>query len=296
MRLMRTPPLDAYEALAVAEDHRLSAILSMTREQRNAMGFGDLLRDTGFVGKEGEVLNRGTVEVLAQTETTLEVRLDGPVWIGQLYDIRSKVESADKKPETVVVRINSGGGSAFAGYMIFNYLYKLKAKVVTTVDSLAASAAALVFLAGDERLMSEYLSQVMFHYALSWIDILAFGNRAKLEGVDCESPKAKVLQVLQNLDDDITEVLVAKSDLDSERAGEIMTEERFLGKKEALETGVATGVDAKGGDKDEPKDSANEKAASDAAEVSPGQAPGDATEATASPVATFDFDSLADCL
>ena len=126
MNGMRTPPLDAYEALAVAEDHRLSAILSMTREQRNAMGFGDILQSTGFVNKEGEVLNRGTVEVLAQTETTLEVRLDGPIWIGQLYDIRSKVESADKKPETVVVRINSGGGSAFAGYMIFNYLYKLK--------------------------------------------------------------------------------------------------------------------------------------------------------------------------
>ena len=48
------------------------------------------------------------------------------------------------------VHINSGGGSAFAGVAIYNLLKRRNGKTITYVDCLAASAASLIALAGDE--------------------------------------------------------------------------------------------------------------------------------------------------
>lgn len=52
---------------------------------------------------------------------------------------------------TIKVRINSPGGSVFEGMAIYNELADHKAKIVTQVDSLAASMASIIALAGKER-------------------------------------------------------------------------------------------------------------------------------------------------
>jgi ATP-dependent protease ClpP protease subunit len=57
--------------------------------------------------------------------------------------------------ETINLRIASGGGSIVEGNTIFNALKRHGAKVVTHIDSLAASMASVIAMAGDEIRMAE---------------------------------------------------------------------------------------------------------------------------------------------
>ena len=59
----------------------------------------------------------------------------------------------ETKGKELHVHINSGGGSAFAGVAIYNLLKAREGKTVTYVDALAASAASVIALAGDEMIM-----------------------------------------------------------------------------------------------------------------------------------------------
>ena len=256
---MRSSVQNQIIELATRECEALSTIQALPAEARSALGLDAILRGAGIESAEGKREKPATVKVVNQNETTVEVRIDGYIHLGVLYNLRYAMESAEKPPEKMVVRINSGGGSAYAGYGIFNYLRTLKAKVVTVADGLAASAAALIYLSGDERLIAPNLAQIMFHRAMSFIDILAFGNQTELEKVDCEKPKMRVLQVLKAIDEDILEVIVDKSGMDEEKALEIVENETFLTRKQALKLGVATGVDetpTSGGDHGKEKDSA----------------------------------------
>ena len=56
---------------------------------------------------------------------------------------------------TINLRIASGGGSIVEGNTIFNALKRHSAKVVTHIDSLAASMASVIAMAGDEIHMAE---------------------------------------------------------------------------------------------------------------------------------------------
>jgi len=74
------------------------------------------------------------------------------------------------------VHINSPGGIADQGIAIYNVLKAHSAGVDTVNDSLAASAASVIFLAGEQRTASEG-SRVMIHKAMGG----AFGNSDDME-------------------------------------------------------------------------------------------------------------------
>lgn len=57
--------------------------------------------------------------------------------------------------DTIDLRIASGGGSIVDGNTIYNALKRHSAKVVTHIDSLAASMASVIAMAGDEIRMAE---------------------------------------------------------------------------------------------------------------------------------------------
>ena len=59
-----------------------------------------------------------------------------------------------KDKDTITVHINSGGGDLYAGLAIYNRMKTLKGQVITVNDGLAASAASLIFQAGDVRKMN----------------------------------------------------------------------------------------------------------------------------------------------
>lgn len=50
----------------------------------------------------------------------------------------------------IVVRINSPGGDIFDGFAIFNALSRHKARIITQVEALAASAASVLMMAGTD--------------------------------------------------------------------------------------------------------------------------------------------------
>lgn len=58
--------------------------------------------------------------------------------------------------DTIKVSINSPGGSVIGGLSIFTALISSDKKVVTQIDGIAASIAAVIFMAGQERVMMEY--------------------------------------------------------------------------------------------------------------------------------------------
>jgi ATP-dependent protease ClpP protease subunit len=80
--------------------------------------------------------------------------------------------------DQINVRINSPGGSVFDSIAIYNALVKHPANVTTYVDALAASAASIVAMAGDEVVMMRG-SQMMIHDAMG----AEFGNAKDMRGM-----------------------------------------------------------------------------------------------------------------
>ena len=77
--------------------------------------------------------------------------------------------------DQINVHINSLGGYVSEGLAILNVLKNHSAKIVTYCDGFACSAASLIFMAGDERIMGS-ASALMIHNA--WVE--AQGNAEQL--------------------------------------------------------------------------------------------------------------------
>src|SRR4051812_38410199 len=65
------------------------------------------------------------------------------------------IEALTELEGDITVRINSGGGSAFQGIGIFNALKAHDGKVTVAVDGIAASAASIIAMAGEDIVMRE---------------------------------------------------------------------------------------------------------------------------------------------
>ena len=79
----------------------------------------------------------------------------------------------DLRAPRLNVRINSGGGDAFDGTAIYTMLCRHPAQVVTYIDGLAASAASVIAMAGDEIRISD-AGMLMIHDAST----MTYGNGA----------------------------------------------------------------------------------------------------------------------
>ena len=89
-----------------------------------------------------------------------------PGYIG-LDEFLSDLEGIKDK-SNITVHINSGGGDLYAGMAIYNRLKALKGTVTTINDGMAASAASLIFQAGDIRKMNAG-SNFMAHGAAGFL-------------------------------------------------------------------------------------------------------------------------------
>lgn len=128
----------------------------------------------------------------------------------------------------VVVNINSPGGDFFEGVAMYNQLRQHKAKVTVQVMGLAASAASVIAMAGDEILMGDG-SFLMIHNA--WA--VGVGNRHDF--------KAAADQ-LAPFDQAMAEVYAARSGKSVEEAAAMMDAETWIGANQAVKDGFATGL------------------------------------------------------
>lgn len=98
-----------------------------------------------------------------------EVVSDQDLWLYQFFEVpayspQTVREALEETPEgeDLVLEINSGGGSVFAGFEMYSVLQNAKRKTVAEIQSLAASAATVVML-GCQEVVASPVAQVMIH-------------------------------------------------------------------------------------------------------------------------------------
>lgn len=128
---------------------------------------------------------------------------------------------------TIELHINSGGGSVFEGFAIFNMLKQNKATINVHIDGIAASIASVIAMAGDTISMPKN-TYLMIHNASG----IAFGTADEME---------KQAEVLKGLSNTVAQTYVDKADgkLDIDKVHEMMDAETWLTAQEAAELGLA---------------------------------------------------------
>lgn len=178
------------------------------------------------------------IEVLNETNEILLTGIVGDGW-GEDPITTKGVSKALKGfgANAVTVRINSPGGAADEGIAIYNLIKSHGGEVTTINDSLAASAASVIFLAGSKRLMGDG-SRVMIHRAMS----VAFGNQEEIR---------KALQALESYDASLLDIYSQYLAEDKTAIEAMLSAETWFGVDEAIAAGLATARYGK--DKDDRK-------------------------------------------
>lgn len=146
------------------------------------------------------------------------------------YTLVKEIESLPENIETINVFINSYGGEVAEGLAIYNVLRRHKAKVKTHCDGFACSAASVVFMAGDERIMPK-TSLLFIHNA--WLYTWGDPNELRKEANDLEIINAATVQAYMN------HIGITEAELK-----EMMDVETWLSAEEALEKGFATAIES----------------------------------------------------
>ncbi|EPY2901187.1 Clp protease ClpP [Cronobacter sakazakii] len=125
----------------------------------------------------------------------------------------------------VTVNINSPGGDMFEGLAIYNLLREYDGKVTVKVLGLAASAASIIAMAGDEVQIGRG-AFLMIHNC--WV--YAMGNRHDL---------AQIATDMAPFDKAMSDIYQARSGLDAATIDKMMDGETYIGGSEAVEKGFA---------------------------------------------------------
>lgn len=140
---------------------------------------------------------------------------------------RQELESITAK--TIHLRINSPGGSVFDALAMFNSLRGHPAHVISHIDGLAASAATVVALGGNEVRMAAN-AFFMIHEPWLW----TAGNATQLR---------KDADLLEKLSGSIVDTYVAKTEATSADVKAWMEAETWFTAAEAVEAGFADALD-----------------------------------------------------
>ncbi|HDU8664576.1 head maturation protease, ClpP-related [Serratia proteamaculans] len=128
----------------------------------------------------------------------------------------------------VTVNINSPGGDMFEGLTIYNLLREYQGKVTVKVLGLAASAASIIAMAGDEIQIGRG-AFLMIHNC--WV--VAIGNRHDFSAM---------VEYLEPFDNAMADIYSARSGLDSDSVKQMMDGETYIGGSDAIEKGLADGL------------------------------------------------------
>lgn len=129
--------------------------------------------------------------------------------------------------DEITVDLNSPGGDFFEGVAIYNLLREDPRKVTVRILGLAASAASVIAMAGDEVQIGR-AGFLMLHNA--WV--VAIGNRHDL---------AAAAETMIPFDAAMAEVYAAKAGVDPDVAAAWMDAETWFSGAQAIDAGLADG-------------------------------------------------------
>jgi ATP-dependent protease ClpP protease subunit len=137
--------------------------------------------------------------------------------------------------EEIQLHVNSPGGNVYDAVAILNSLRSHPARVVATVDGLAASAASFIVQAGDEIVMSRN-SEMMIHDARG----IAVGDTKVM---------ADLAERLDQISNNIASIYADRAGGTADEWREVMKAETWFSAQEAVDAGLADRVDeGKGAD------------------------------------------------
>lgn len=143
------------------------------------------------------------------------------------YNLSRAIEGMDV--DVINVYINSYGGEVGEGLAIYNSLKRHKAKIKTFCDGFACSIASVIFMAGDERIMSN-ASLLLVHNA--WVSYIS-GNSAELR------KQAADLDVITQAS---VNAYMSSINITEDELKEMLDNETWIVPQDALTMGFATSI------------------------------------------------------
>ncbi len=125
----------------------------------------------------------------------------------------------------ITVWINSPGGCVFAASQIYNMLKDYKGKVTVNIDGIAASAASVIAMAGEEVQISP-TGLIMIHNPMT----IAFGDTQEMK---------KAIEMLSEVKESIINAYEIKTGLSRVKLANLMDAETWFNAKKAVELGFA---------------------------------------------------------
>lgn len=185
---------------------------------------------------------------LTQREDTADLYIFGDIekWAYEPAGEQSGVTIVNQlkavTAKSINVHINSYGGDVSEGLAIYNVLREHPAQITTICDGFACSAASVVFMAGDKRIMSP-ASLLMIHNA--WT--IAMGNASALR---------KTADDIETITQASVEAYKRTAAISEEEIKALMDAETWILPTDAVAYGFATDIDDDDDEDDEPKQSA----------------------------------------
>jgi len=198
------------------------------------------------LNERGELMNRYWQLAVQDKEAALyiygDIVTEDWKWLESDVSGHELVQQLDQLDVDLInVYINSYGGFVSEAWAIHNALKRQKAKIRTICEGFACSAASLIFMAGDERIVLD-TSALWIHNVQSF----AAGDYKKLQS---EAEGAKKLNELG------MQIYLEHVNLSKEELAEMMDKETWISPTEALEWGFATAIQS-GGESKKPTQSA----------------------------------------
>jgi len=205
----------------------------MALRNSNASGGGLPAGESPGATKSEPTLDakRSQDKLIVDGELVLYGDVGASWWDPELsFSAKEVVEALASLKGDITVRVNSGGGSAWDGVAIHNALKMHKGSVKIVVDGVAASAASVILMAGDEIICPANAS-IMIHNAATF----AWGNKDEIE---------KARAMLEKLDGQMAELYADRTGMKADDVARMMDAETWMTGTEAVEKGFADSTSA----------------------------------------------------
>ena len=167
-------------------------------------------------------------ENTGESELYLDSAISDETWFGdEITPANFKAELA-KHSGNVTVWINSPGGDCFAASQIYTMLKNHSGKITVKIDGIAASAASVVAMAGDEVLISP-TGMLMIHNPMT----MAFGDYEEMQ---------KAMEMLDEVKESIINAYEIRTGMSRAKLSHLMDSETWMNANKAIEFGFADDV------------------------------------------------------